>query len=67
MFPRFVFVKENYEKVHEGLLTPGFPHVQILRVRSQHDLFGWHSDIFPRDSLVCAKAGSHGSTGTGLV
>jgi hypothetical protein len=29
------------------MLTPGFSHLEILRVRSQYILYGWHSDSFP--------------------
>jgi hypothetical protein len=33
------------------VLTPGFSPLKILRVKSQHGLFGWHSDVFPKDNL----------------
>jgi len=42
------------------LLTPRFLPWKILRVKSQHALFGWHSEILP-EFITCVEqeVGSH--------
>jgi hypothetical protein len=37
------------------MLTPRFSPLKILRVKSQHALFGWHSEIFPEFSTCVSQ------------
>jgi hypothetical protein len=50
-----VLVFPNVAAVGSTMLTPGFSPLKILRVRSQHDLFGQAFRGFPRVSFVLSQ------------